>query len=87
MEIIENVRTIQLLTREERFYEKYRESSHALKHTEVKNGFLDGVFSTFPVTHLFRYKFRCLPVVYLLFPPGGLRSLCLFHPSRLLPHR
>ena len=44
VEIVENVRTIQLLTREQRFFEKYKEASHEMKWTEVKNGYLDGLF-------------------------------------------
>ncbi|VDK81782.1 unnamed protein product, partial [Cylicostephanus goldi] len=42
IEIIENVRTIQLLTRERHFYEKYEEASKKQKRNEMTKGYYEG---------------------------------------------
>ncbi|KJH41504.1 ABC transporter, ATP-binding protein [Dictyocaulus viviparus] len=43
IEIIENIRTVQLLTREKYFYEKYMEALKQEKNKEIKKGYYEGI--------------------------------------------
>ncbi|VDM77441.1 unnamed protein product [Strongylus vulgaris] len=53
IEVIENVRTIQLLTRERYFYEKYEEASKQQKRNEMKKGYYEA--ANFSLTQTFVY--------------------------------
>ncbi|CAJ0609886.1 unnamed protein product [Cylicocyclus nassatus] len=53
IEIIENVRTIQLLTRERHFYEKYEEASKKQKRNEMTKGYYEA--ASFSLTQTFVY--------------------------------
>ncbi|KAL6723224.1 hypothetical protein Aduo_018252 [Ancylostoma duodenale] len=53
IEIIENVRTVQLLTRERYFYDKYEKSSKQQKRNEMEKGYYEA--ASFAVTQTFVY--------------------------------
>ncbi|EPB75457.1 ABC transporter, ATP-binding protein [Ancylostoma ceylanicum] len=53
IEIIENVRTVQLLTRERYFYDKYEKSSKQQKRNEMEKGYYEA--ASFALTQTFVY--------------------------------
>ncbi|CAB3406640.1 unnamed protein product [Caenorhabditis bovis] len=57
IEIIENVKTIQLLTRTERFYHHYQTASKLQKRSELKKGMIEAV--NYSISQTFMYFMMC----------------------------
>ncbi|UMM42746.1 hypothetical protein L5515_018454 [Caenorhabditis briggsae] len=57
IEIIENVKTIQLLTRCDHFFERYQKSSKSQKRSELKKGLIEAV--NYTITQSFMYYMMC----------------------------